>query len=41
MRTMLVVMGLHVKEFPRLPLLVEVTAVKLMVTGSTAHVTLG
>ncbi len=35
------VLGLQVKESPRLPLLVGLVAVKLIVTGSAAHVTLG
>jgi hypothetical protein len=35
------VLGLQVKESPRLPLLVELAAVKRIVTGSAAHVTFG
>ncbi len=35
------VLGLQVKESPRLPLLVGLVAVKLIVTGSAAQVTLG
>ena len=41
MRTIPAVFGLHVKESPRLPLLVELTAVNVIVTGLAAHVTLG
>ena len=40
-RTIPVVLGLHVKESPRLPLLVGLTAVNVIVTGLAAHVTLG
>ena len=40
-RTIPAVLGLHVKESPRLPLLVELTAVNFIVTGLAAHVTLG
>jgi hypothetical protein len=35
------VLGLQLKESPKLPLLVGLVAVKLIVTGSNAHVTLG
>jgi hypothetical protein len=40
-RTIPAVLELHVKESPRLPLLVELTAVNVILTGSAAHVTLG